>query len=95
MKALYWKIRKGPKSLASRVGEVPAYRNDSLPPLEVSSASGDRHGVPMTPGRETLVNPRHGPVDTEQDTNMNPKWVLTRKVIRRYQVKIQWLVLNP
>ena len=38
---------------------------------------------------------RHGPVDTEQDTNMNLKWALTRKVIRRYKMKIQWLVLNP
>jgi len=70
MMARYWKIRKEHKLCASIAGGATY---NSLPSWEGGSAAGDGHGVPTAPWRETVANPRHGPVDTEQDANMGLK----------------------
>lgn len=92
MMARHWKIRKEQKWCASLAGGATC---NSLPSWEGDRAADEYFGVPTAPRRETLANPRHGLVDTEQDANRSLKWALTRKVIRRYKMKIQWLVLNP
>ena len=36
-----------------------------------------------------------GPRTTEHHANINSTWALTRKVIGRYKIENQWLVLKP
>ena len=93
MMARYWKIRKEQKWLASIAGGATC---NSLPSWEGDRAADENLGVTTTvPQRQMKAHPGGTPVGTEHKANMDPKTSLTEKVIGRYKIENQWLVLNP
>ena len=93
MMVRYWKIRKPPILLASIAGGATC---NSLPSWESDRAADENPGVTTTvPQRQMRANPGGTPVGTEHKANMDPKTSLTEKVIGRYNIENQWLVLNP
>ena len=92
MMVRYWKIRKPAIVLASIAGGATC---NSLPSWEGDRAADDNPGVATAP-QSPLVEARiRRPDATEHKVNMESTRALTRKVIGRYKIENQWLVLNP
>ena len=92
MMARYWTIRKPPILLASIAGGATC---NSLPSWEGDRAADENPGVATAPQTPLVEAPIRRPDTTEHKVNMESIRVLTRKVIGRYKIENQWLVLNP
>ncbi len=92
MMVRYWKIRKLPILLASIAGGATC---NSLPSWEGDRAADENPGVATAPHNARLKASIGRSDTTEHHANMNSTQALTRKVIGRYKIENQWLVLNP
>ncbi len=92
MMTRYWKIRKEQKWCASLAGGATC---NSPPSWKAAPAVDEHFGVPTGAQRRRVEKPGRRPGSTEQNTNMDKKRSLTGKVIGRYKIENQWLVLNP
>ena len=92
MMVRYWKIRKPAILPASIAGGATC---NSLPSWEGDRAADENPGVATAPQSSRVEAPIRRPDATEHHANMNATRELTRKVIGRYKVENQWLVLKP
>ena len=91
MRGRYWKIRKPQNRLASLAGGATC---NSLPSWEGDRAADENPGVATAPQSQPVEASIRRPDTTEHHANMNSTRALTRKVIGRYKIENQWLVLN-